>query len=107
MAAREAKMTVHGTDEDGTPFTYYEGQAVPEEHARLVKNERVFGGNGRTDSGGEGSDADEGKRTGTEYDDMKVPELLQMSQDRGLELPSSAKKAELIAALKEDDEKDS
>lgn len=40
---------------------------------------------------------------GSEYANYTVPDLVDMARERGLEMPSGAKKAELIAALEVDD----
>ncbi len=67
---------------------YYAGETPSREHQELISNPKVWAGEDDPDDG---------------YEEMRVPELEQLIRDRGLDIVSGSKKADLIAQLREAD----
>lgn len=100
MTNAMAAFTV--VDENGTAHTYLIDDDVPEEHVKLVQ------GDARKVIFGEAADEDEEEsfvqENGgeDEYERMTVPQLVEMANNRNLNV-TSTRKADLIDLLKSSD----
>lgn len=94
---RTAMRKVHVREENGRKHTYEAGDEIPDDIAEYITNPGVWIGEGEFVQ----EETENSLHETDELSKLSIRQLAKLAQDKGVELPPNAKKADLLQALRD------